>query len=184
LTLNLTPFDRRTHHFTEFLKLVNAGPEQQNAQRFQFFFESILRSVDFPDLGKEPLPPSEHRTVSAMRNEVQQVLNWLRTRKDVQKIMGLSVKDSFYDPHSEETIEQAIAGLDIEILNWKRLDLSIDTIFDSAKNVRELYLYCSGSKTAIRHWIGDTGVRRLEKVRCKLYQKVRLVSSTHTYHHI
>ncbi len=163
LTLNLTPFDLRTHHFTEFLKLINAGPEHQNPQRFQFSFESILRSVDFPDLGKELFPPPEHRTVSAMRNEVQQVLDWLR-KKEVKKIIGLSVKDSFYDPHSEETIEQAIADLDIEVLNWKRLDLSIDSIYDSAKNVRELYLYCSGSKTAIKHWIGDNGIQRLEKV--------------------
>lgn len=164
LTLNLTPFDRRTHHFTEFLKLVNAGAEQQESQGFRFSFENILRSVDFPDLGKEPFLPSEHRTVSAMRNEVQQVLNWLRTKKDVKKIIGLSVKDSFYDPHSEETIEQAIADLDIEVLNWKRLDLSIDSIYDSARNVRELHLYCSGSKTAIMHWIGDSGIQRLERV--------------------
>ncbi len=176
LTLNLTPFDRRTHDFTEFLKLVNTGVEQKESQGFQFSFENILRSVDFPDLGKEPYSPPEHRTVSAMRNEVQQVLNWLRTKKQVQKIIGLSVKDSFYDPHSEETIEQALAGLDVEVLNWKRLDLSINSIYDSARNVRELYLCCGGSKTSIMHWIGDSGMQRLEKVwpRCSPIIAIKL----------
>lgn len=56
--------------------------------------------------------------------EVNIVLDWLRMIKGVQKIIELRVPDSRYEPHSEETIEDAAIKFKVEELNWKRIDLA------------------------------------------------------------
>lgn len=172
ITLNLTLFDSSSHSFEQFLALLaseqgNYGATLSETDRvilpFQrLIFEETLLSVDFPSLDKHgtntgPLPSA------AVRNEVHLVLKWLQESKGVKKLIKLTVSDSKINPHPEEAMEAAIKHLDVEHLDWRRLDLSIDTILEAAENVRELHLYSSGSRAVIGHWLGEDGVRRLSK---------------------
>jgi hypothetical protein len=149
---------------------VILGPEKEQPQlaRAQLpfehlSFEEVLQSVEFPNLDNHHNEDDPFAPMVA-GNEVQRMLDWLREKKKVRKIIRLNVRDSLHHPHSEEVIETAIAPFDIESLDWKRLDLSIDSIFLAAPNVRELRLYSSGSQAALRHWIGSEGVRKLKEV--------------------
>lgn len=166
--LNLTPFDKSSHDFQEFLNMLDSrkGPSQPRRDYSPFEcleFEKTLQSVEFPSL-EERHAEAEIFGRTIARNEVARVLGWLRKEKSVEKIITLNVRDSIYHPHSEEIIEQALSHFDIERLNWRRLDLSVDSISCAAPNVRELHLYSSGSQAALRHWIGNDGVRKLKKV--------------------
>jgi hypothetical protein len=98
------------------------------------------------------------------RDEAHSVLKWLKDRKGVRKIIEVQIADSQYHPHSEQVIEESLEGFDVEILNWKRADLSVDSISLAAPNVKKLYLYSNGSKASIGHWASSDGVGRLEKV--------------------
>jgi hypothetical protein len=97
-------------------------------------------------------------------NEVEEVLSWLSKCKGVKKIQELRVDDSFHRPHSEESIEAAILPFDVEVMKWRRADLSIASILKAAPNVRDLRLYSSGNWATIDHWIGPTGFQMLPKV--------------------
>jgi hypothetical protein len=71
-------------------------------------------------------PLTELRQAGERKQKV--ILDWLRKSRNVEKIFHLSVTDSLHEPHSEETIEEAVKHFDIEILDWRRIDLSIRTI--------------------------------------------------------
>jgi hypothetical protein len=122
---------------------------------FDVEFEPTLKYVELPAFdGIE----------ASRREEAKVILDWLRKSRNVEKIFHLSVTDSLHEPHSEETIEEAVKHFDIEILDWRRIDLSIRTIRDAAPNVRRLHLYSSGNWAALDHWIGPDGVCTLPKV--------------------
>ena len=96
---------------------------------------------------------------------MKQVLGWLKTGRQVQKIIELKVPDSLQEPHTEDTIIQSIKDFKVEILDWKRLDLSIDCVFEAAEHVQKLHLYGSGNFATISHWTGVEGVCILKDVR-------------------
>lgn len=98
------------------------------------------------------------------RYEVLRVMRWLYEVKRVRKIYQLVVPDYFEDPHTEETIEAAIASFEIEILDWRRLDLAVDSINKGAPKVRTLHLYSSGNQAALSHWFGPEGIVLLHQV--------------------
>ncbi|KAE9376015.1 subtilisin-like protein [Stipitochalara longipes BDJ] len=96
------------------------------------------------------------------RQEVLYVIKWLRLVKGVKKIIRLKVFDSRYEPHKEEVIEEAIKDVDVEELNWRRLDLSIRTVQAAAANVKTPRLYSGGDWASICHWMSENGINRLK----------------------
>lgn len=193
ITLNLSVFDNPAHNFANFLdaidkeKTTNLIPMCSNVT-----FESTLRYLGFPDFDRmedEPVhaaflsqsvlqernakhlrwqaePAQESRPSRTTRRDyVTKVLDWLFRIKEVRNIYHLHVPDSLDNPHPEEVVEKAFKPFRIEVLDWRRVDLSIDSIMDSAPTVRELHLYSSGNKAALSHWFGTQGVRKLTKVK-------------------
>ena len=119
-------------------------------------------------LQEEPAP-IDSVLVSGRRDEVSKVLIWLKDVKDggiknVRKIYHLVVPDYLDDPHTEEAIEEAIKPFKVEVFDWRRLDLSIDSVEAGAPTVRHLSLYSSGNKAALSHWFGPDGIRKLTQV--------------------
>lgn len=43
--------------------------------------------------------------------------------------------------HSDETIEEALAGFDVEALDWKREDIEVTTLHRIGDKLREIHLY-------------------------------------------
>lgn len=84
--------------------------------------------------------------------------------RHVRRILSLQVIDSFHSPHTEETIESAVKPYNVQTLDWRRLDLSVDSALEAAENVETLSLYGSGNWAVLSHWTGSDGVGRLPKV--------------------
>ncbi|KAF2707831.1 hypothetical protein K504DRAFT_511742 [Pleomassaria siparia CBS 279.74] len=126
---------------------------------FNVSFEPTLKYVELPSFDE---------INATRREEAKDILDWLRKCKKVTRIFELRAKDSLHLAHSEETIEAALQGLDVQNLDWQRPDLSINTIRYAAPNVRILHLYSSGNWASIDHWLGPNGICTLPKLE-KLY---------------
>ena len=54
------------------------------------------------------------------------------------------------------SIEAALKGLDVEVWNWKKMDISIATIRNAAPNARKACLYSSGNNAVLQGWSDRT----------------------------
>ncbi|KAK3940099.1 hypothetical protein QBC46DRAFT_385990 [Diplogelasinospora grovesii] len=143
-------------------------------------FESVLACVTLPRLrvelsagggdespsgdGAKPrvsglptsIPGSKSQKKGKGLNDLVAIFDWLR-QKQVQKIKKVVVIDDGEPCHSDEAIEDALRGLDVEVWDWKRLDVCSEVIYNCAPNVREVSLYWSGSQATLLGWYSDQG---------------------------
>jgi len=91
------------------------------------------------------------------------VFSWLR-RMGVRRILRVTVDDDQDPPHSDTIIEDALKSFDIEIWDWKRFDLCIDTILNASPGVREVSLYSTGNLAVLRDWSSEDGLGKLRDV--------------------
>ena len=82
----------------------------------------------------------------------------------MRKVLEANVEDDENEPHCDEAIEMALQGLDVEILDWKKLDLCSDVLYNAANGVRKLFLYSSANNDVLRAWSAKDGLARLTKV--------------------
>ncbi|KAK5656680.1 hypothetical protein OQA88_4660 [Cercophora sp. LCS_1] len=98
------------------------------------------------------------------RHDLVQVFMTLR-QKGVRSIIRAMVDDSFTPPHTDEAIEEALRGMDVEIWDWKKTDLSTEVIYTAAPRVREVHLYWSGNNAVLRGWSEEGGLKKLVELR-------------------
>jgi hypothetical protein len=91
------------------------------------------------------------------------IFKWLRDT-GVKRILEIIVDDMGDHPHSDEAIEEAVKGFDVEEWNWKRHDICSQTILRAAQKVRKLHLYSSGNNAVLRSWSGEDGLKGLNYV--------------------
>ncbi|RBR13229.1 hypothetical protein FVER53590_25652 [Fusarium verticillioides] len=108
-------------------------------------FESILKYVALPKLAMEGRPRApKSRTVTKKsirgRSDLNAVFEWLKRNK-VEKIVKVIVLDDQEPCHADSSIENALKGFDVEIWDWKRLDLSTDVIRNSTSVLKQVNLY-------------------------------------------
>ena len=125
-------------------------------------FESTLKYViiDIPDTNVDL---NSFFKAPMIRDEVGRIFQWLSLDKNVRKIIELTVADSGLKPQREDQIVDAIKKFDVEILDWKTGDLSIDCILDAAPNVEQLHLYTS-TWNSLCQWTSSEGAIILPKV--------------------
>lgn len=92
------------------------------------------------------------------------IITWLRKEGGVQKVLEANVEDDEIEPHCDEAIEMALQGLDVETLNWKKIDLCSDVLKNAVKDVKELFLYSSGNNDVLRSWCVEDGLAKSQKV--------------------
>jgi hypothetical protein len=135
-------------------------PKIESSYRSEF--QPYLKFVSFPDLDVI----RGHQCAEPIRDifgkEVLVVIKWLRMVKGVKKVMKLKVLDSRHEPHKEEVIEECIRDLQVEELDWRRTDLSIETVRDASPGVQRLHLYSSGDWAPLLHWVSADGLNRLD----------------------
>lgn len=73
--------------------------------------------------------------------------------------------DDDHAPHGDDAIETALKPFDVEVFDWRKLDLSSETIRDSVPNVTEVVLYSRANRAVLRGWSASDGLVRLSKVR-------------------
>ncbi|KAF5706216.1 hypothetical protein FGLOB1_7536 [Fusarium globosum] len=161
-------------------------PLELTSERFKtiygnFVFDSVLLYVALPQM-RISIParpprngnPAAGLSMARGRQDMTIVFEWLYN-KGVRNIVKLLVDDMQDPPHSDMAIERALSKFEVEILDWRKVDLCPDTIVRSVPKVRELHLFWSGSNTALRAWSEPQGLsletpeRRQENLR--LFQK-------------
>jgi hypothetical protein len=132
-------------------------------------YEPTIRYAEFPalDLRVEDREGFSYNNHFAMKHqEVFAVLSWLYDHKGVKSIIELKVQDRLVNPHNELEIARYVKLFNVEVLDWKILDLPISIFDDDEKvkeRIRELHLYSSGRRAVISHWLGSEGLRTLTK---------------------
>lgn len=71
--------------------------------------------------------------------------------------MSVTVNDGEEPSHSDEAIENAMAGFEVERWDWQRPDISSRVIASSTSVVREVHVYFSGKSAILDEWCGDAG---------------------------
>ncbi|KAK3324380.1 peptidase S8/S53 domain-containing protein [Cercophora scortea] len=94
----------------------------------QLQFKDALQYVAIPKIRIED-PTSEKSNRGSSRRPV----------RDQSYKKGIVVDDSFTPPHTDEAIEEALRGMDVEVWDWKKTDLSTKVICTAAPRVRESF---------------------------------------------
>jgi hypothetical protein len=94
---------------------------------------------------------------------METVFDWLR-KENVETINEVTVIDSTEPSHSDAAIESALRGFDVEIWDWKKLDLNCDVIATCTGGLaRDVSLYSSGNYAVLMGWASTDGLRCKEK---------------------
>ncbi|KAI1420270.1 hypothetical protein F5Y12DRAFT_791763, partial [Xylaria sp. FL1777] len=130
-------------------------------------FEQYLQYVFIPNLRVRGVKNTELEKQewweSQSRKDCAYIFEWLRTKLKVEKIIRITVEDDPTDFHSDEVIEYALRGFDIEEWNWVKWDLCSETIYNAAPNVRDVDLYWSGNKAILKSWAAEDGLVKLKQ---------------------
>ncbi|KAF8462775.1 peptidase S8/S53 domain-containing protein [Kalaharituber pfeilii] len=157
----------------------------------RFQFESILQYVQIPRLSLAPGEPSPSNTTETRksrkagldgigREDCHSILSYLAQTKGVRKIIELIVDDDQDPPHKDDIIV-SLGSFDIEIFNWKKLDLCTETIYKAAPNANKIVLYSSGNNAVLRSWSsidGLAGFPNLKEVEVYVRQRVESAATT------
>lgn len=91
------------------------------------------------------------------------------------KIFSVEVDDNGPDPHTNTAIrkslrdwnevEKSYRDFEIEVWNWKKIDICSETIFNAAPMASKVYLYSSGNTAVLRGWACCSGLPKLSNVR-------------------
>lgn len=89
---------------------------------------------------------------------------WLFNDKNIRNIIKVIVQDDLEVPHSDEAIEAALGGIDVEILDWRKLDMCPEAIRRACmgSNLRELHLQWSGNNAVLRGWSDREGLAQIK----------------------
>ena len=132
-------------------------------------FEDVLQYVALPSLKVERRPvfskanKKPHISDGRGRSDLIFLFNWLRN-KGVKRVIRVIVDDTLEPAHSDEAIETALGGLKVEIWDWRKIDLCIETIITAAPDAEEVCLYWSGNNAVLRGWSEPGGLNQLKKL--------------------
>ena len=73
------------------------------------------------------------------------------------------------NPLDEDKICVCLKDLEVEELDWRRLDLGIEPIVSLGPTLSTLHLYSSGNWAVLSHWVSNVGLERLEKVYISMF---------------
>jgi hypothetical protein len=128
-------------------------------------FEEMLQYVALPqvEFNQESDSPGSPYTG---RTDMIFLFRWLRD-KGVKRIVRVIVDDLGELFHSDEAIEEALKDLEVEVLDWRRLDMCPVTISKLSPRLREVTLQWSGKNATLRAWSAVDGLAltpSLEKI--------------------
>lgn len=140
----------------------------------QLKFEDALQYVAIPAIKIESASEGPTGTKQSIRDrlandgtgrrDLVQVFDGLR-RKGVKTILKVVVDDTLVPPHTDEAIEEALRNMDVEVWDWKKVDLCTEVIYNAAPGVREVHLYWGGNNAVLRGWSEEGGLKVLTELR-------------------
>lgn len=134
-------------------------------------FESTLQLVGLPTLLPEPAKPAAGTVIDPEREwekpkpaPYQEIFDWLRDKGKVKEVLHIVVEDDLVQPHDDQTIEATLKDLGVEVWDWRKYDISSETIWSAAPHVKEVSLYTTGNNAVLRGWSDEGGLRKLRNV--------------------
>ncbi|KAL7964342.1 hypothetical protein HDV63DRAFT_274884 [Trichoderma sp. SZMC 28014] len=154
-------------------------------------FETVLDFVKLPYWCPEELHSMQSKDIQTVsqRQEDEQtmiserssingpyklIFDWLREGQ-VRKIFTLEVDDNGANPHTNAAIRYCLRGsnlnninsdfIDVQVWNWKKFDISADTVVAAAPNAQEVYLYSHGNTAVLVGWACGSSFGSLTKLR-------------------
>ncbi|PTB49646.1 hypothetical protein M431DRAFT_524534 [Trichoderma harzianum CBS 226.95] len=167
LCFDLSRFNSKKYLVSDFVRSLIS--HQDNPDLLSY--EHTLKYAEFPNLdAKDDEKEIFGDDVHYEHAEVFLILDWLRNDKKVREIIELTVPDRLVNPHNEVKIGNYVKFFQVQVLNWRFLDLSITVLPDqeTKDRIKELHLYASGKRAAISHWTSENGILTLPnlKVSC------------------
>ena len=163
------------------------GPAKINTDKFEttyngFEFDEVLQYVAFrrtefmePDLPPRPNERTRKVPTGKGRKDMEAPFRWL-TNKGVRNIIKVIVDDLEMPSHKDESIVKALKDFNIEILDWRKIDLCPEAICSSCPNLREVHLWWSGNNGILRAWSEPEGLIRLRKLEAIYVHQVQVSS--------
>ncbi|OPB45726.1 hypothetical protein A0O28_0092920 [Trichoderma guizhouense] len=167
LCFDLSRFNSKKYLVSDFVRSLIS--HQDNPDLLSY--EHTLKYAEFPNLdAKDDEKEIFGDDVHYEHAEVFLILDWLRNDKKVREIIELTVPDRLVNPHNEVKIPNYVKFFQVQILNWRFLDLSITVLPDqeTKERIKELHLYASGKRAAISHWTSENGILTLPNVSAEL----------------
>jgi hypothetical protein len=152
-TVSMSDFTESFDHlnFDEVLRYVSFGRVE---------VQKLLQVPRVENLSKRlPQGPKPGRG----RSDLSFFFDWIY-QKGVRHIIKVIVEDLKDPPHTDMAIEESLRRFEVEILDWRKMDLCPTTIFYACRNVREVYLRWSGNRAILKAWGEPDGLPRLEKL--------------------
>lgn len=144
----------------------------------RYTFYPILRHITLPPLTIKPPPRPNKSDDKYSYTDQLLIFEWLQKKKGVKKIFKVIV-DDMERPHRDEDIVNVLAGkgmrgpaklqsFDVEILDWRKIDICPVVVQSAAPGLRELHLRWGGSNSVLRGWSEPEGLPKLKQLR-KIY---------------
>ncbi|RSL52172.1 hypothetical protein CEP54_011046 [Fusarium duplospermum] len=119
-------------------------------------FDTILQYVAFPQIELD-----DHKQIPdrryAGKEDMTFLFDWLK-QQGVSRIIKVIVDDLKSPSHSDAAIEKALKPFNVEILDWRRLDLDPVSLSEVGQSLREVTLHWSGRNTVLRAWSEKEGL--------------------------
>ncbi|KAJ4256271.1 hypothetical protein NW762_009351 [Fusarium torreyae] len=158
-------------------KRISKGDFQRHFSHLQF--DSALQYVAFPQIElDEDVPPPDIRHRG--KRDMVFFFNWLQ-QKGVKHIIKVIVDDLRIPSHSDQAMEEALQPFNVEILDWRRVDLDPLSLSRFGQSLREVHLQWSGRNSVLRSWSEKEGLALIPTLKViNLVQVEGLESSART----
>ncbi|KAI1824956.1 hypothetical protein F4861DRAFT_538412 [Xylaria intraflava] len=128
-------------------------------------FESILKYVALPKLeledyiadAEEHNQDNSQQVASQRVTDLRAVFQWLRNN-NVKRILKVTVVDYGSPCHSDAIIEEALKDFQVEIWDWKKVNMCTDVISNSTSMARHVSLYSSCNNAVLMGWASAEGL--------------------------
>jgi len=187
LCFDISRINFKSYRVSEFVRSLVSHSENEGL----LLYERTIKYVRFPAMDMHP-DEKEVRfsdmvtTRNVEHREVFDVLDWLKQKKEVMSIIELKVPDRLVKPHDELKIAKYVIDFQVEILDWRFLDMGLSTFeeIEDKRNkkkksnkkddvkgrIRGLHLYSSGKRAVISHWMSPEGLPSFSNVSMKALQ--------------
>lgn len=101
------------------------------------------------------------------KQDLKKFFDWL-SKKGVKYIIKVIVADNEEKAHRDETIIKSLDQFDVEILDWKKIDLCPHVIREASKKwskFHELHLLWSGNNAVLRAWSEPDGLPSVKSLK-------------------
>lgn len=125
--------------------------------------QPLLPSSSEPQRGGKEVTTDSRAPSCAGLKDAGIIFDWLSESK-VSRIFKVIVVDDGPLPHSNQVIEDSLRGFKIETWDWKKVDISSDTVLAAASGARIVNLYSSGNSAVLKGWSCTDGLVKLKSV--------------------